>query len=217
MAEQAGPNVAPSTLGNSRPARDLETVARRKRMIDSAVELAVIGGYEAVQMRDVAARAEVAIGTLYRHYPSKDHLLLAALAEQATALRERLAQRPPEGTDAAARTTDVLRRASRALTRRPELTAALVTALSSPESDTAGFKQDVEEVLRAIITTAIDGAEIPDPDGVVRTLGYVWLAVLSAWVSGTLDAQQMTADLETAAGLLLDRQRVDAISMKPSA
>lgn len=212
MAEETRPSVAPGALRNSRPARDSETVARRKRMIDSAVELAVIGGYEAVQMRDVAARAEVAIGTLYRHYPSKDHLLLAALAEQATALRERLAQRPPEGTGAAARTTDVLRRASRALTRRPELTAALVTALSSPESDTAGSKQDVEEVLRAIITAAIDGAEINDPDGVVRTLGYVWLAVLSAWVSGTLDTHQMTADLETAAGLLLDHPSADATS-----
>ncbi len=214
MADETGPSISPGPLRISRPARDLETVARRKRMIDSAVELAAVGGYDAVQMRDVAARAEVAIGTLYRHYPSKDHLLLAALAEQATALRERLAQRPPEGADAAARTTDVLRRASRALTRRPELTAALVTALSSPESDTAGFKQDVEEVLRAIITTAIDGAEISDPDGVVRTLGYVWLAVLSAWVSGTLDAPQMNADLETAAGLLLDDPRVDATSMK---
>ena len=67
------------------PARNtaLETVARRERMVAAAVELATAGGYEAVQMRDVAARAEVALGTLYRHYPSKDHLLLAALTEQA--------------------------------------------------------------------------------------------------------------------------------------
>src|SRR6476661_6589527 len=94
--------------------RDLETAARRARMVAAAVELAVNGGYEAVQMRDVAARAEVALGTLYRHYPSKDHLLLAALAEQADGLRERIAQRPPDGGDAATRTGDVLRRASRA-------------------------------------------------------------------------------------------------------
>ena len=43
-----------------------------------------------MQMRDVAARAEVALGTLYRHYTSKDQLLLAALAQQAGTLRERL-------------------------------------------------------------------------------------------------------------------------------
>jgi AcrR family transcriptional regulator len=185
-------------------ARDLETAQRRERMIDAAIELAVAGGYDAVQMRDVAARAEVALGTLYRHYPSKDHLLLAALAGQADQLRTRLAQHPPLGPDPAARTRDVLRRASRALTRRPNLTAALVTALSSPEPDTAAYKAEVEVILRAIITSAIDGATVRDPDGVVRVLGYVWLAVLSAWVGDTLDSDQMIADLETAATLLLD-------------
>ena len=183
--------------------RDVETAARRERMVAAAVELATTGGYDAVQMRDVAARAEVALGTLYRHYPSKDHLLLAALTEQARALRERIAERPPTGTDAAERTADVLRRASRALARRPQLTAALVTALTAPEPDTAESKHEVGVVLHAIITSAIDGAAVPDPDGVVRTLGYVWLAVLSAWVGGTLATDEMADALETAAGLML--------------
>jgi len=195
--------MAGGAHAEARSDRDLETAARRQRMIDAAVELAATGGYDAVQMRDVAARAEVALGTLYRHFPSKDHLLLAALAEQAEALRDRMAQRPPEGSDAAARTADVLRRATRALARRPDLTAALVTALTSPESDTAPHKHRVETVLRTIITTAIDGTTIADPDGVVRTLGYVWLAVLSAWVGGTLDTDLMADDLTTAARLLL--------------
>ena len=183
----------------------LETAARRERMIAAAVELATAGGYEAVQMRDVAARAEVALGTLYRHYPSKDHLLLAALTEQAEGLRDRIAQRPPDGLDAAARTSDVLRRASRALARRPQLTAALVTALTAPEPDTLEAKHGVEIVLHTIITGAVDGTALTDTDGVVRTLGYVWLAVLSAWVGGSLDEHEMADDLETAARLLLAR------------
>ena len=183
----------------------LETAARRERMIAAAVELATAGGYDAVQMRDVAARAEVALGTLYRHYPSKDHLLLAALTEQAEGLRDRIAQLPPDGLDAAARTSDVLRRASRALARRPQLTAALVTALTAPEPDTLEAKHGVETVLHAIITGAVDGTTLSDTDGVVRTLGYVWLAVLSAWVGGSLDEHEMADDLETAARLLLTR------------
>jgi len=183
----------------------LETAARRERMIAAAVELATAGGYDAVQMRDVAARAEVALGTLYRHYPSKDHLLLAALTEQAEGLRDRIAQRPPDGLDAAARTSDVLRRASRALARRPQLTAALVTALTAPEPDTLEAKHGVEIVLHAIITGAVDGTTLSDTDGVVRTLGYVWLAVLSAWVGGSLDEHEMADDLDTAARLLLTR------------
>lgn len=190
--------------------RDLETAARRERMVTAAVDLATTGGYDAVQMRDVAARAEVALGTLYRHYPSKDHLLLAALTEQARTLQERIAERPPSGADAATRTADVLRRASRALARRPQLTAALVTALTAPEPDTAEAKHGVEVVLRAIITSAIDGAAVPDPDGIVRTLGYVWLAVLSGWVGGTLEADQMADDLEKAAMLVLSSPQARA-------
>ena len=53
--------------------------ARRQRVVDAAMALGLDGGYEAVQMRDVAARADVAMGTVYRYFTSKDHLLAAAL------------------------------------------------------------------------------------------------------------------------------------------
>ena len=94
--------------------RAAETAARRRRLVEAAVALATEGGYEAVQMRDVAARAEVALGTLYRHYSSKDQLLLAALAAQADELRCRLDQRPPRGATPADRVSEGLRRACRA-------------------------------------------------------------------------------------------------------
>ncbi len=81
----------------TRGTRAAETVERKRRLLAAAVELAAEGGYDAVQMRDVAARAEVALGTLYRHYTSKDQLLLAALAHQAMTLREKAHQRPPRG------------------------------------------------------------------------------------------------------------------------
>jgi AcrR family transcriptional regulator len=154
-------------------------------------------------MRDVAARAEVALGTLYRHFSSKDQLLLAALADQAATLRTRLAQRPPRGDAPGDRVADVLRRATRALTRDPRTTAAMVTALSSPETGAATAKGEVYSLMRTMISGAIDGDDVPDLDGVLRTLGYVWLATLSAWVGGMIDADGMAADLDAAAHLLL--------------
>ena len=53
--------------------------ARRARVISVAMELASDGGYDAVQMRDVATQANVALGTIYRYFMGKDHLLAAAL------------------------------------------------------------------------------------------------------------------------------------------
>ena len=55
---------------------------RRKRILDATLALASKGGYEAVQMRTVAERADVAVGTLYRYFPSKVHLLVSALARE---------------------------------------------------------------------------------------------------------------------------------------
>jgi AcrR family transcriptional regulator len=187
--------------------RAIETAARRRRLLEAATELAAEGGYDAVQMRDVSARAEVALGTLYRHYSSKDQLLVAALAAQASELQRRLALRPPRGETPADRVTDVLRRASRALERAPHATAAMVTALSSPDPDAAAAKLDVYATLRTIIADAIDGHDtddISELDSVLRVLGHVWLSTLSAWVGGMLSAPEMMADLTAAAHLLLD-------------
>src|SRR3990172_6772256 len=59
---------------------------RRSRIIGSAVRLAASGGYDAVQMREVAADSKVALGTLYRYFPSKDHLLASAMLDAIAAM-----------------------------------------------------------------------------------------------------------------------------------
>ena len=71
--------------------------ARRQRVIDAAMALGLDGGYDAVQMRDVAARADVAMGTVYRYFTSKDHLLAATLVYWVEQLAVRIEQHPPQG------------------------------------------------------------------------------------------------------------------------
>jgi len=179
--------------------------ARRERVIAAAVDLASEGGYEAVQMRDVAAQADVALGTLYRYFPSKDHLLIAALAEQVDTLQRRLLQKPPRGPNAGDRVVDVLRRACRALEREPRLTAALVTALSSADPSVAEAKQEVNGILASVIENAADHDALAQREGVVRVLSHVWFAALVSWVGGMAPTGQMGDDLEITARLILDR------------
>jgi TetR/AcrR family transcriptional regulator, cholesterol catabolism regulator len=196
--------AAPTRAG--RGSRAAETSERKRRLLDAANALAAEGGYEAVQMRDVAARAEVALGTLYRHYSSKDQLLLAALARQATTLRERLDQRPPRGSTPAERVADVLRRASRALQREPRVIQATLTAMSSADGSTAPVKREINETLRAIIADAIDGEHLPDLDDIMHVLGSVWFAELTFWSGGLREQTAMGDNLARAASLLLDRR-----------
>ena len=70
---------------------------RRRRILDATLALAAKGGYEAVQMRAVAEKAEVAVGTLYRYFPSKVHLLTSALAREFRRLDQRTERSDPPG------------------------------------------------------------------------------------------------------------------------
>ena len=109
--------------------------ARRQRVLLAALELGADGGYEAVQMRDVAASAEVALGTIYRYFPSKDALLAAAMLEWMEDLERRVTQRAPDGDTTSERVYDVLRRAIATMERQPKLAEAVITALTSDDRE----------------------------------------------------------------------------------
>ena len=55
--------------------------ARRERIVAAVLELAAEGGYDAVQVREVAARAHVALRTIYNYYDSRENLLYEAMME----------------------------------------------------------------------------------------------------------------------------------------
>ena len=63
---------------------------RRQRILDATLALASRGGYDAVQMRAVADRADVALGTLYRYFASKESLFLVTVDRVMRRLRERI-------------------------------------------------------------------------------------------------------------------------------
>jgi len=54
-------------------------VSARERILDAAYELFSRRGIQAVGVNEVTERAGVATATLYRHFPSKDKLVLAFL------------------------------------------------------------------------------------------------------------------------------------------
>jgi AcrR family transcriptional regulator len=206
-AEAGGPAPVPISAG-----RRLATsqANRRRRVVEAAVELASEGGYEMVQMRDVATRAGVALGTIYRYFESKDQVLGAALVEWVRELERRLTQRPPAGDEPADRLVDVLRRASRATERNQRLTSALITALvggpaarTTETSHIGAYQDEVNQALARILDGALDGMDAARRDGVVRVLTHVWFAALIGWVHGWRGVRSIGEELEFAARLLL--------------
>ena len=72
--------MAPTQLAPT--SRRSTTPSRHEAILDAAVAMATAGGYEAVRMRVVAEQTGIAVGTLYRYFPSKPHLLVAALTRE---------------------------------------------------------------------------------------------------------------------------------------
>src|SRR5881392_2521523 len=155
--------------------------ARRDRVIEAALQLAEDGGYDAVQMRDVASEAGVALGTIYRYFASKDHLLAACQVEFARGEQRRLELRPTQGDTAADRVVDVLRRATRAQERQPQLTAAMVTAISSPDPAVSGCQREVTAVMAAVLAGPMGDIDPKLKAEITRALSHVWFSALLGW------------------------------------
>lgn len=179
---------------------------RRRRVVAAAVQLASEGGYEVVQMRDVAARARVALGTIYRYFESKDQMLAAALVDWTTELERRLEQRPPSGPTAEERVVEVVRRASGAIERNQKLSSALVTAVASPDPGIARYQGEIHEILVRILDRALSGMQHSHRQGVVRILCNVWFAALIGWVHGWRAVASIGDELEFAGRFLLSGQ-----------
>jgi TetR/AcrR family transcriptional regulator, cholesterol catabolism regulator len=177
---------------------------RRQRILDATLALASRGGYDAVQMRTVADRAGVALGTLYRYFPSKIHLLVSGLAREFERNQEKLARIPVPGDTPYDRMLFVLARITRAMQREPMLTEAMTRAFMFADPSAAAEVNTVARLMERMLTRAMhEGEPTADEIAIARVIGDVWLSALVAWVTRRASANDVSNQLELAARLLL--------------
>jgi len=87
-----------ATLATAAP-RQRRKDARPQELLDAALALFVEKGFAATRSEEVATRAGVAKGTLYRYYPSKDELFKAMVRDH---LSVHIAESAAQAADAAA-------------------------------------------------------------------------------------------------------------------
>lgn len=194
---------------NSLAVEDLGSAAqrdRRKRILDATIALASQGGFDAVQMRAVAEHADVALGTLYRYFPSKIHLLVSALQREFERTEVALRDKPVEGDTTADRVINVLKRTTRGMQSDAKLTEALTRAFMFADASVAAEIHQVGMLLTSMLTRAMypEGHEVTEDDvQIARVIGDVWLSALVGWVTGRTNAVETGQQIEVAVKLLL--------------
>ncbi|MEU7692474.1 TetR/AcrR family transcriptional regulator [Microbispora sp. SCL1-1] len=195
----AGGHPAPAAPG----VRTRSQHQRRRRIVQAAAALASRGGVEAMQMRTVAERAGVALGTLYRYFPSKMDLVVAVVGEEIDLLESSIERRPPQAANPAGRAVDVLMRATRGLMREPELADALIRSLIMAEVE-APFGDRMASLLLRVATEGRT-VSLPPEDQLALTgsLAGVWVQELLEMLRGRRTYEQIQHRIEIAADRLL--------------
>ncbi len=190
---------------------------RARRIVETAVELAEKDGFQAVRLRDIAAQADVALGTVYRRFKSKEDILLAALGLEAGSLRERLLASvlATEGSTPLERVSSLFTHATKGLCRRPNLARALLRAVASADPDlvtkVAAFHSTITAMVVPCLRGTVDDESSPSPAEaeVALLLQQVWFATLVGWAAGLHEQEDIYLQMERAAALLLRGMDID--------
>lgn len=181
--------------------------ATRHKLIDAAVALAAEGGYEAVGMRQVAARAGVSAPTAYQYFSSKDHVLVDALVELVSQTTTDVEAKPPSRAGSATdRVAATLRRAVQRVERSPALYVAVTRAFISGVPEVAHVRGTLEASMRRWIELALEDSELEDEAGVAEVLESVLFANMVGLVTGAREPADVGDALERAVRTLLPNE-----------
>lgn len=152
-------------------------------ILDVVVEILETEGYDAVQLREVAKRARTSLTTIYKRYPTRDALILAALQRWMDENRYAgLASQTPEpGESVYDGLTKVFRTIFEPWERHPDMLRAYFRARSAP-----GGQRLVSRGLDAVIPAAMAVLAGAEPDlveelpPIVSNLAYGLVARFAA-------------------------------------
>src|SRR6478609_5731741 len=198
-SESRPPQVMPvSVLAESELGSEAQR-ERRKRILDATLAIASKGGYEAVQMR-----ADVAVGTLYRYFPSKVHLLVSALGREFERIDAKTDRASLAGGTPYQRLNLMVGKLNRAMQRNPLLTEAMTRAFVFADASASGEVDHVGKLMDSMFARAMsDGEPTEDQYHIARVISDVWLSNLLAWLTRRASATDVSKRLDLAVRLLI--------------
>lgn len=157
--------------------------ARREAILEAACIILTEEGAASIQIANVADRAGIAAGTIYRYFSSKTELVAAvvsAISEEEIAELEEAAVAAPGPLSALTAAIAVF--GMRALRRR-RLVLALMAQPAEPELDVAlaSYRRGVIAAFERLIRKALEGSHLRQPDAALAAP-----ALLGALIEGLI-------------------------------
>lgn len=180
--------------------------ARQARILQAAQTLLAAEGEQGLQMKQLAQKAEVALATLYRYFPSKDHVLGAIALERWKQALQKIETTRYRGDTPGERVADMMVGQFRRVQRDPEYAAALERVANAPDRSTGEYMDGIQRIATQMLQAAVeqDGTPMTDEQRqVLPMMMSTWGGAINHWLAGTLSADQTRAQIR-AAGRLFD-------------
>jgi AcrR family transcriptional regulator len=186
--------------GRGRPSgRTPQGAATRLRLYNTAVDLIAQRGYHATTLRDVANRAGVSVGLLYRYFPSKRAVVLSLYDELSAEYAARATEMGPgKWRD---RFLFALTTSLRVLNPHRGTLAALAPVLVGDSQEglfapsTAFSRQRVQKVFHQAVVGATDAPRPELRAALARLLYLAHLAIILWWLLDKSPRQRATTAL----------------------
>jgi TetR/AcrR family transcriptional regulator, cholesterol catabolism regulator len=176
---------------------------RRDRIVRAAISLLEHGGeYDAIQMRDVAGEAGVALGTVYRYFTSKEHLYAAALLDWAANFPAGDQSKRSDGRSDEIRLRALMRRAVRAFERYPQMMRVEIVIESSPDPNARALFDQFAARNVGALTSALPSTDAATAAAIVETVNSVLATRLRSWALGRITIGEVDRSVQKTLDLI---------------
>ena len=211
-ARAAGTGPAAAESAHSAPlpveAMTSRQLVRRAKLIEAVIDLVREVGPSAVQVRDVADRSGTALGTVYRYFGSKEHLLATALCDWQERLTRRVliprAGEEAEAGDLTERVLSYVRKEIRGFSRNPRIAELMVAVHVSSDPYSRDALARMSTMNDQVMDKLLAGVAPERAEAIKYALGSILMNSLTYWVTGRITLAEMTHQIESVTRLALD-------------
>lgn len=176
--------------------------ARRERIVTAALRLLERSEFDKIQMRDIADEAEVALGTVYRYFASKEHLFAAVLVLWSDSLHQRVQRRPLVGGTPASMLDDLMGRVLNAFDRLPQFLRVIIVLDNTPDQHARELHAKFSNHTESTFLVPLAGLYSDDAHRVIDVVKAVLWTVLRAWSHGVITIEQARQRISSSIDLI---------------